>query len=223
VKFVRTGAGFLSLGGCVAVLAGPDGGTDGMLLDDVRAPCSAKVSTGTAKLTDLDGTFARIVGDGPTAPDSFLGTFGDNADVVGDLDGDGCDDLAIVVTEWDATFDTVTASYILLFRGPLASGVFSASEADSRVDMKPGTSGSMPARSAGDTNVDGRGASGSWCRTICPVPWPNFLSPTPSRLTSQAVSTRMVMAPLTRWPCTVIRVPPSTMAPFPGKLTHREA
>jgi len=122
------------------------------LLSDVREPCSSKASSGTATLSDTEDAFVRILGE------VWNGDFGTLADVVGDVDGDGCDDLAVRVTEYDALITKVVSTYVLLYRGPFDSDVFTASEADARIDMNPDTvlSGGAP-RSAGDTNLDGAG------------------------------------------------------------------
>jgi len=143
----------VSLTGCMAIA--DSGMNDALLIDDVRAPCELKNSAGVAADADTQDTHSRFTGDVGN------GVFGSTSDVVGDVDGDGCLDVAVVVTDHEVTADGLPveippAVYVLLFRGPFASGVFDATEADARIDLEPGLPGDLPPRSAGDTNLDGR-------------------------------------------------------------------
>src|SRR5262245_26391879 len=111
--------GLLGAASCV-VAADTGAPLEPLLLRDVRSPCASKISSGAAALSDTEDTFARILGEVPN------GDFGVLADIVGDVDGDGCDDLAVRVTEYDAKLTAVISTYVLLYRGPFDSGVFTA-------------------------------------------------------------------------------------------------
>lgn len=144
---------FCVLSGCIAVAEDTGGETSEPLLDAIRAPCEAKETTGVAATSDLEDSFARVLGSSPTSE------FGAYADIVGDLNGDGCDDLAVLVLESDSSLTQITAAFVLVYRGPFASGVFdSIGDADARIqiDIGTGVPAAMPPRTAGDTNQDGR-------------------------------------------------------------------
>src|SRR5690349_9707710 len=91
----------IALSGCVYGEPSATEDAPVALLDDVRAPCSPKESSGLAATDDREDTYARVLGD------LVAGEFGVDADVVGDLDGDGCLDVAVLVTQYNDALDDI--------------------------------------------------------------------------------------------------------------------